>query len=119
MGLVDAQLKTVGHKGLWPDGRPQIHNLMDGKDEEGVTIADPYQFRPVIHDVARADKYINSKQGLLYEHDLLVDCFPRNDIPRITIWDETDHISPWLIDPYYKPINPDYATYGTGGMVRY
>ena len=92
---------------------------MDGKDEEGVTIADPYQFRPVIHDVARADKYIDSKQGLLYEHDLLVDCFPRNDIPRITIWDETDHISPWLIDPYYKPINPDYATYGTGGMVRY
>ena len=48
MGLVDAQLKTVGHKGLWPDGRPQLLNLLDGKDSDGKIFADPHNFRPVL-----------------------------------------------------------------------
>jgi len=99
MGLVDAQLKTTGHKGLWPDGRPQIQNLIDGKDENGVTMADPYRFKAAINDVARADKYVNSKQGLLYEHNCLVDCFPKDGDPIFTVWDKPEEISPWLIDP--------------------
>ena len=99
MGLVDAQLKSTGHGGLWPDGRPQIQNLIDGQDENGVTIADPYRFKAAINDVARADKYINSKQGLLYEHNCIVDCFPKDGDPPFTVWDKPEEISPWLIDP--------------------
>ena len=99
MGLVDAQLKTTGHKGLWPDGRPQIQNLIDGQDENGVTMADPYRFRAAINDVARADKYVNSKQGLLYEQNCLNDCMPRVGDPLFTVWDKPEEISPWLMDP--------------------
>ena len=99
MGLVDAQLKSTGHGGLWPDGRPQIQNLIDGKDEDGVTIADPYRFKAVINDVARADKYIDSKQGLLYERNCIVDCFPKDGDPTFTVWDKPEEISPWLMDP--------------------
>ena len=119
MGLVDAQLKTVGHGGLWPDGRPQIQNLIDGQDEDGVTIADPYRFKSVINDVARADKYIDSKQGLLYEHNCIVDCFPKDGDPPFTVWDKPEEISPWLIDPYDKPINPNFPIYDMEGAVRY
>ena len=89
------------------------------QDEDGVTIADPYRFKSVINDVARADKYIDSKQGLLYEHNCIVDCFPKDGDPPFTVWDKPEEISPWLIDPYDKPINPNFPIYDMEGAVRY
>ena len=102
MGLVDAQLKTTGHKGLFPDGRPQLLNLMDGKDSDGKVFADPHHFRPVIKAVERADKY-PSRQNMIYAHKLLQDCFPQpitttGGIVRRpnSIWDDLEEQYPWL-----------------------
>ena len=104
MGLVDAQLKTTGHKGLFPDGRPQLLNLMDGKDSDGKVFADPHHFRPVIKAVERADKY-PSRQNMIYAHKLLQDCFPQPIMDTGTptgmrrpnsIWDDLEEQYPWL-----------------------
>ena len=98
MGLVDAQLKTTGHKGLWPDGRPQLLNLMDGKDSDGKVFADPHNFRPVIKAIERADKY-PSRQNMLYCSKMLQDCFPQPIIagrrPN-SIWDDLEEQYPWI-----------------------
>ena len=97
MGLVDAQLKTTGHKGLWPDGRPQLLNLMDGKDSDGKVFEDPYHFRPVIKAVERADKY-PSRQNILYSYKMLQDAFPSGQIPN-SVWDDLEEQYPWLNVP--------------------
>ena len=97
MGLVDAQLKTVGHKGLWPDGRPQIHNLMDGKDSDGKIFADPYNFRPVMKAIERADKY-PSRKNIMYSYKMIQDLFPSGQIPN-SVWDDLEEQYPWLNIP--------------------
>ena len=97
MGLVDAQLKTTGHKGLWPDGRPQLLNLMDGKDSDGKIFEDPHHFRPVIKAVERADKY-PSRQNMIYAYKMLQDCFPSGQIPN-SVWDDLEEQYPWLNVP--------------------
>ena len=99
MGLVDAQLKTTGHKGLWPDGRPQLLNLMDGKDSDGKVFEDPYHFRPVIKAVERADKY-PSRENMIYGYKMLQDSFPQliMDTGRNpnSVWDDLEEQYPWL-----------------------
>ena len=97
MGLVDAQLKTVGHKGLWPDGRPQIHNLMDGKDSDGKIFVDPYNFRPVMKAIERADKY-PSRKNIMYSYKMIQDLFPTGQIPN-SVWDDLEEQYPWLNVP--------------------
>ena len=90
MGLVDAQLKTVGHKGLWPDERPQLYNLYEGKDEKGKTIADPQKFASVIKAVERAQQN-PTKQNTIYAYQLVRDLFPDSKIPT-SVWDEPEEV---------------------------
>jgi hypothetical protein len=90
MGLVDAQLKTVGHKGLWPDERPQLYNLYEGKDEKGKTIADPHKFASVIKAVERAQQN-PTKENTIYAYQLLRDAFPDSKIPT-SVWDEPEEV---------------------------
>jgi hypothetical protein len=90
MGLVDAQLKTVGHKGLWTDERPQLYNLYEGKDEKGKTIADPHKFASVIKAVERAQQN-PTKENTIYAYQLLRDAFPDSKIPT-SVWDEPEEV---------------------------
>jgi hypothetical protein len=90
MGLVDAQLKTVGHKGLWPDKRPQLYNLYEGKDEDGKTIADPHKFSSVIKAVERAQQN-PTKENYIYAVQLLRDAFPDSKIPT-SVWDDPEEV---------------------------
>jgi len=90
MGLVDAQLKTVGHKGLWPDERPQLYNLYEGKDEKGKTIADPQKFASVIKAVERAQQN-PTKENTIYAYQLLRDAFPDSKIPT-SVWDDPEEV---------------------------
>jgi len=90
MGLVDAQLKTVGHKGLWPDERPQLYNLYEGKDEDGKTIADPQKFSSVIKAVERAQQN-PTKENTIYAYQLLRDAFPDSKIPT-SVWDDPEEV---------------------------
>ena len=94
MGLVDAQLKTVGHDGLWPDERPQLYNLYEGKDEKGKTIADPQKFQPIIKAVERAQQN-PTKQNVIYAYQLLRDTFPDSQIPS-SVWDDPEEVLPFL-----------------------
>jgi hypothetical protein len=90
MGLVDAQLKTVDHKGLWPDKRPQLYNLYEGKDEDGKTIADPHKFSSVIKAVERAQQN-PTKENYIYAVQLLRDAFPDSKIPT-SVWDDPEEV---------------------------
>ena len=90
MGLVDAQLKTVGHKGLWPDERPQLYNLYEGKDQDGKTIADPHKFSSVIKAVERAQQN-PTKENYIYAVQLLRDAFPDSKIPT-SVWDDPEEV---------------------------
>ena len=90
MGLVDAQLKTVGHKGLWPDERPQLYNLYEGKDEDGKTIADPHKFSSVIKAVERAQQN-PTKENYIYAVQLVRDAFPDSKIPT-SVWDDPEEV---------------------------
>jgi len=94
MGLVDAQLKTVGHDGLWPDERPQLYNLYEGKDEKGKTIADPQKFQPVITAVKRAQQN-PTKQNVIYAVQLLRDAYPDSKIPS-SVWDDPEEVLSFL-----------------------
>ena len=94
MGLVDAQLKTVGHDGLWPDERPQLYNLYEGKDEKGKTIADPQKFQPIIKAVERAQQN-PTKQNVIYAYQLLRDTFPDSQIPS-SVWDDPEEVLSFL-----------------------
>ena len=90
MGLVDAQLKTVGHKGLWPDERPQLYNLYEGKDEKGKTIADPHKFASVVKAIERAQEN-PTKQNTIYAYQLVRDLFPDSKIPT-SVWDDPEEV---------------------------
>ena len=71
-GLVDAQLKAAGHKGLNPAERPKALELLTGEDANGNTIPDPRGSRAVDQRVSRAMNY-PSQQTSLYAMNSLRD----------------------------------------------
>jgi len=70
MGLVDAQLKAVGHQGLWPSGRPEIQSLLHGDDGEG-TLLEGEQLTLSKH-ISRSSNF-PSKSTYLYNRSLMKD----------------------------------------------
>ena len=132
LGLVDAQLKVAGHDGLWPDERPALINLSEGKDEKGVTIADPYKFRANMKDVIRAFEENGDQMSVLYGTRILQDSFPKSKTP-MSVWDRIEELlyPDWILEdtdgltnptpiprtstggtvPEYKPL-PKWATLG-------
>ena len=105
MGLVDAQLKTAGHDGLWPDERPQLYNLYEGKDEKGKIINDPHKFRPAIKAVERAQQN-PTKQNMIYAYQIMRDCWGNSKTPE-SVWDDIAEQYPWIGTP---PINSTLPT---------
>ena len=71
-GLVDAQLKAAGHKGLNPAERPRALELLTGEDANGNTIPDPRGSKAVDQRVSRAMNY-PSQQTSLYAMNSLRD----------------------------------------------
>ena len=71
-GLVDAQLKAAGHKGLNPAESPRALELLTGEDANGNTIPDPRGSRAVDQRVSRAMNY-PSQQTSLYAMNSLRD----------------------------------------------
>ena len=39
-GIIDAQLKALGHEGLIPDNRTSLNTVTTGKDQDGVNVED-------------------------------------------------------------------------------
>ena len=91
-GLVDAQLKATGHKGLNPAERPKAMELLTGKDSNENTIPDPRGSRTVDNRVSRAMIY-PSQQTSLYAMNTLQDGqrFGRG----VSIFDQSENLPAW------------------------
>jgi len=91
-GLIDAQLKATGHKGLNPAERPKAMELLTGEDSDGNTIPDPRGSRAVDNRVSRAMQY-PSQQTSLYAMNTLQDGqrFGRG----VSVFDQSDNLPFW------------------------
>ncbi len=91
-GLVDAQLKAAGHKGLNPAERPKALELLTGEDANGNTIPDPRGSRAVDRRVSRAMSH-PSQQTSLYAMNSLRDAqrFGRGT----SVFDQPENLPAW------------------------
>ena len=91
-GIVDAQLKAAGHKGLNPAERPKALELLTGEDADGNTIPDPRGSKAVDQRVSRAMNY-PSQQTSLYAMNSLRDGqrFGRGT----SIFDQPENLPAW------------------------
>ena len=94
MGLVDAQLKAIGHPGLWPNERPPEQDLYQGKNMNGEKVEDPDGLLPVAKQIERASKYPNYL-SYQYAINLSKDARDYNTSPY-SWWENQNMLSPWL-----------------------
>ena len=64
-GLVDAQLKAIGHEGLWPKEKTQLQTLLEAEDLTP-------EVKQLAKHIARSSQY-PSKTTLLYNRNLMKD----------------------------------------------
>jgi len=95
MGLVDSQLKAIGHEGLWPKERPPEQDLYAGRTMDGKYISDPDGLLPIAKAMERASKY-PTPYTYWYSTCMLRDCMPSREDPH-SIWDEKEAMYPWLV----------------------
>ena len=94
-GLVDAQLKASGHKGLNPATRPEMLNLTTGKDKDGNLISDRRGHSVVNKRIAAATQY-SSMINNLYVLNMLQDEINYGQTPG-SVWDQPQNLNPWLV----------------------
>ena len=94
-GLVDAQLKAIGHEGLNPASRPAILSLTTGKDANGKLIPDKRGHSVVNRRVAAATRYPSINNNL-YVLNMLQDEVNYGQTP-ISVWDQKENLNPWLV----------------------
>ena len=92
MGLLDSQLKAVGHEGLWPQGKPEIQSLLDGDDGQG-TILEGEEKRISQH-ISRSSNY-PSKSTYLYNRSLMKDGSNRS---LYSDFDRQENLLPFFYD---------------------
>ena len=95
MGLVDAQLKAIGHEGLWPKERPPEQDLYSGRTMDGKYISDPNGLLPIAKQMERASKF-PTPNTYWYSTCMLRDCMPSRTDPQ-SIWDEEEALYPWMV----------------------
>ena len=91
MGLVDAQLKAVGHKGLWPNGKPEIQSLLHGDDGEG-NVLEGEQLTLSRH-ISRSSNF-PSKSTYLYNRSLMKDGSNRS---ILSDFDRSENLLPGVV----------------------
>ena len=94
-GLVDAQLKAIGHEGLNPASRPAILSLTTGKDANGKLIPDKRGHSVVNRRVAAATRYPSINNNL-YVLNMLQDEVNYGQTP-VSVWDQKENLNPWLV----------------------
>jgi len=116
-GLVDAQLKALGHEGLNPDSRPAILDITTGKDKDGNIIPDARGHSNVNRSISRAMQN-SSPSANLYITNMLKD-ITNYGYSNGSVWDENDQLAPYLkkggginpnvYDRSLPEFNPHYA----------
>ena len=95
MGLLDKQLKAIGHEGLWPNERPPEQDVFEGRDKDGKRIEDPNGLLPLAKQAERAGKYTSAETykyivNILKEGQMF-------DRPT-TVWDTNENLAPWVFN---------------------
>ena len=89
-GIVDAQLKALGHKGLNPANRPKAMDITTGRDADGNVIPNPRGTNITDRQIARAMSNPN-QASTLYALAMLQD---QSRFGRDTsIWDQPQYLS--------------------------
>jgi len=96
MGLVDKQLKAIGHEGLWPDRRPPEQDLFEGKDKDGTPIEDPQGLLPLAKAIERASKYPTAST-YWYTRNTVRDCWQTESRNPYSCWDTSPNLSPYIL----------------------
>ena len=94
MGLIDAQLKAIGHEGLWPKERPVEQNLFSGRTEDNQPVVDPRGSLVVAKHVERASKY-PSPNTYYYTHNLMKDQGDNSLMNPYSVWDSDINKPSW------------------------
>ena len=92
MGLLDAQLKAVGHEGLWPQERPPIVDLQEGRNAEGEEII-PKELKTLNRSATRAGRY-PTPDTYIYQRNMYKDGASYG-VGLLSAWDSPDMVSPW------------------------
>jgi len=94
MGLIDSQLKAIGHEGLWPKERPVEQNLFSGRTEDNQPVADPRGSLVIAKQVERASKY-PSPNTYYYAHNLMKDQGDNSLNNPQSVWDDPINLPSW------------------------
>ena len=97
-GLIDAQLKAVGHEGLNPNSRPAILDITTGKDKDGNIISDARGHSNVNRSIARAMQHPSTATNL-YITNMLKDT-ANYGYAANSVWDNPENLAPWLGGSY-------------------
>ncbi|ADP00139.1 hypothetical protein CYIG_00066 [Cyanophage NATL1A-7] len=92
-GLVDAQLKALGHEGLNPDSRPAILDITTGKDKDGNIISDARGHSNINRSIARAMRNPSPATNL-YIANMLKDTTDYGYTP-MSVWDKSENLPDW------------------------
>ena len=92
-GLVDAQLKALGHEGLNPDSRPAILDITTGKDKDGNLISDLRGHSNINRSIARAMRNPSPATNL-YIANMLKDTTDYGYTP-MSVWDRPENLPDW------------------------
>jgi hypothetical protein len=103
-GLIDAQLKAIGHEGLWPTERPVEQNLFAARTEDNQPVEDPRGSLVVAKHVERASKF-PSPNTYYYTHNLMKDQGDNSLNNPYSVWDEDINKPSW------------WGLYTAGGLV--
>ena len=94
-GIVDAQLKALGHEGLNPANRPAMLSITTGKDADGNLISDRRGHSVVNRRIASALQY-PSPSNNLYILNMLQDEINYGQTPN-SVWDQQQYLNPCLL----------------------
>ena len=92
-GLVDSQLKALGHEGLNPDSRPAILDITTGKDKDGNIISDLRGHSNINRSIARAMRNPSPATNL-YIANMLKDTTDYGYTP-MSVWDRPENLPDW------------------------
>jgi len=92
-GLVDSQLKALGHEGLNPDSRPAILDITTGKDKDGNIISDARGHSNINRSIARAMRNPSPATNL-YIANMLKDTTDYGYTP-MSVWDRPENLPDW------------------------
>ena len=91
-GLIDAQLKAIGHPGLNPDTKPIGVQFSTATDAQGKVLPDVYGLEILRRRVSNAMKYPNT----LNNHYITNTALDMQNNNGTSVWDRPENLQPYL-----------------------